>query len=66
MINKKCFYTKCDRQAKHTIRLVNTMEHSYCELHFTELKMEGLLFDVTKEQKDKMRKQYYKLKYGER
>lgn len=65
-MKEECFFTKCTRPAKHTIRLVNAIEHSYCELHFTELKMEGLLFDVTKEQKEKMRKQYYSLKYGER
>lgn len=65
-MSETCFFTKCDRPAKHTIRLMETLHHPYCELHFMELKMEGLIFDITKEQKDQMRKKYHSLKYGER
>jgi len=65
-MSQECFFMKCNRPIKHKIRIVNAIEHDYCELHFIEIKMEGLLFDVTKEQKEKLRKQYYKIKYGER
>ena len=65
-MNEECFFTKCDRTPKHTIKLMGHLYHSYCELHFMELKMEGMFGDVNKEQRQGMRKRYYALKYGER
>ena len=62
----ECSFTKCKNEAKHKIRLVGKLDYNYCDLHFAEIEMEGLLYDVDQEQKNIMREKYYKIKYGSR
>ena len=65
----KCSFIGCRNKAKHLIKsrnLESGLEYHYCDLHFAEIKLEGLIIESDPEKKDELKKEYYQLKYGRR